>query len=136
MGKLIAFKSEFPRFPEYADAIVALRPGAAFGIAMNDYESLEWQDPETTPPTEEEVKAKLEELIAAWEVVDFKRHRYLAYPELEVQLAMIYDDMAAGRIPGAETSEWFATIKEIKEKYPPGTYNPDANPLGEVEPSN
>lgn len=129
-NKLVKFKEEFPRFPEYADAIAALRPGAGFGIIMNDYTSIEWQD-DSTPPTEDEVKAKLEELIAEWEVADFRRHRYLAYPNLEEQFALLFDDMEAGRIPGAETSLWFAKIKEIKEAYPPGTFNPDADPLGE-----
>lgn len=129
--KLVKFKQEFPRFPEYSDAIAKLRPGAPFGIIMNDYTSIDWQDESSAPPTETEIKAKLEELIAEWEVADFRRHRYLAYPEIEVQLAMIYDDMAAGRLPGAETSEWFALIKGIKEQYPPGTFNPDVDPLGE-----
>jgi tRNA U34 5-methylaminomethyl-2-thiouridine-forming methyltransferase MnmC len=113
------FRDTFKRFPEYADAIVALRPGAGFGINMNDYTSLYW-DPNNTeqPPTEDEIKEKVTELIAEWELNEYRRQRYIQYTSVEEQLALLWDDMDAGIIPGKETSAWYSHIKEIKEQFP------------------
>ena len=112
-------RDTFKRFPEYADAIVALRPGAGFGINMNDYTSLYW-DPNNTdqPPTEDEIKEKVTELIAEWELNEYRRQRYIQYTSVEEQLALLWDDMDAGIIPGKETSAWYSHIKEIKEQFP------------------
>lgn len=120
----LRFNQTFKRFPEYADAIVALRPGSGFGIEMNDYSTLHWNSDENDdqlPPTEDEIKEKLKELHVEWQAEQYRRLRYIEYPTNEEQLALLYDDMAAGRIPGAETSQWFAKIKETKEKYPVGS---------------
>ena len=124
----LKFNQTFTRFPEYADAIIAIKPNAAFGIEMNDYTSLQWNSDENDgnpPPTEDEIRAKLLELHEDWKAEQYKRLRYNEYPTNEEQLALLYDDMAAGRIPGAETSQWFAKIKATKDKYPTGS-----QPLG------
>ena len=116
---VLRFRDNFKKFPEYADAIAALTPEASFGISMNDYSTLYWQDDNTVlPPTEVEVKEKLAELIAEWEIEEYRRQRYLEYVSVEEQLALLWDDMDSGRISGKETSLWYAHIKEIKEKYP------------------
>jgi hypothetical protein len=113
------FRDNFKKFPEYADAIAALVPESSFGISMNDYSSLYWQDDnKVLPPTEEEIKSKLNELIAEWEIEQYGRNRYLEYDSVEEQFALLWDDMDSGRIAGKETSLWYAHIKEIKEKYP------------------
>ena len=124
----LKFNQTFKRFPEYADAIIAIRPDSAFGIEMNDYTTLQWNSDENDgnlPPTEDEIRAKLLELHEDWKAEQYKRLRYIEYPTNEEQLALLYDDMAAGRIAGAETSEWFARIKATKDKYPTGS-----QPLG------
>jgi hypothetical protein len=116
---VLRFRDNFKRFPEYADALAALRPNTAFGISMNDYNSLFWPESNTVlPPSEDEIKEKLEELIAEWEIAEYRRQRYLEYAPVEEQLALLWDDMDSGKIPGKETSLWYAHIKEIKEKYP------------------
>ena len=124
---VLRFRDNFKRFPEYSDAIAALRPGSSFGITMNDYNSLYWQGEDNTdmPPTEEQIKAKLKELIAEWEEVEYQRQRYLHYPALECQLALLWDDMDAGKIPGKETSSWYAAIKTTKEAIPKGSLGPE-----------
>lgn len=113
------FRDNFKRFPEYADAIVALRPGAGFGINMNEYTSIYW-DPNNgnQPPTEDEIKEKLKELIAEWELNEYRRQRYLQFASVEEQLALLWDDLHLGNIPGKETSLWYAHVKEIKEQFP------------------
>ena len=126
---VLSFRNTFKRFPEYADAIIALRPGASFGISLNDYESLQW-DSDTNraePPTEAEILAKLRELHTEWQTEQYKRLRFNQYPSIEEQLAMLWDDMDAGLVPGKETSAWYAKIKEIKDAIPVGT-QPDGAP--------
>ena len=129
---VLRYRDNFKRFPEYSDAIIALRPGACFGISMNDWSTLYWQAEDNTsmPPTEEEVKDKLEELIAEWEEVEYKRQRYLNYPCIEEQLALLWDDMESGKIAGKETSNWFARIKEVKENIPKGSLGSSDTPIG------
>jgi hypothetical protein len=109
---------DFTKYPEYADALLALRPTASFGIGYNDYSSLNWQSPEISIPSEDEVKAKLDELMAEYLSGKYKKERYVAYPHLDLQLEMLWDDMNAGRIPGKETSQWFAAVQEVKNNIP------------------
>ena len=57
--------------PDIVDALVALKPGAIWTLpnnptATNDYERLVWQDESQTKPTEEEVNAKITELVNAY----------------------------------------------------------------------
>ena len=57
--------------PDINDALVALKPGAIWTLpnnptATNDYERLVWQDESQTKPTEEEVNAKITELVNAY----------------------------------------------------------------------
>jgi len=40
-------------------AIQKLRPTSSFSLLNDDYSSLIWQDPNTTPPTKEEVDAEI-----------------------------------------------------------------------------
>jgi len=120
---VLRYRDTFSRFPEYSDAIHALKPGCSFGISMNDYETLSWQleDNKVGPPTEDEIKAKLLELISEWEVAEYKRQRYHQYPVLEEQLALLWDDMDSGKIPGKDSSEWFKRIQEVKNSVPKGS---------------
>ena len=48
------------------DAIQALKPGAECSIQGNDYDRIEWLDKSQTKPTEEEVNAKVTELVNAY----------------------------------------------------------------------
>ena len=57
--------------PDINDALVALKPGAIWTLpnnptATNDYERLVWQDESQTKPTEDEVNAKVTELVNAY----------------------------------------------------------------------
>jgi hypothetical protein len=47
----------------YSDALVELRPGAEWTLQdSSDYSTLTWISTDSTPPTLEEVEAKLEEI--------------------------------------------------------------------------
>ena len=57
--------------PDINDALEALKPGAIWTLpnnptATNDYQRLVWQDESQTKPTEEEVNAKITELVNAY----------------------------------------------------------------------
>ena len=57
--------------PDIVDALVALKPGAIWTLpnnptATNDYDRLVWQDESQTKPTEDEVNAKVTELVNAY----------------------------------------------------------------------
>ena len=48
-----------------AEAIAILRPSSTFGITNDDFATLKWNDPNTNPPSLEEVQSKVAELKAA-----------------------------------------------------------------------
>ena len=57
--------------PDIVNALEALKPGAIWTLPNNptattDYERLVWQDESQTKPTEEEVNAKVTELVNAY----------------------------------------------------------------------
>ena len=57
--------------PDIVNALEALKPGAIWTLphnptAANDYQRLVWQDESQTKPTEEEVNAKITELVNAY----------------------------------------------------------------------
>lgn len=109
---------DFPKYPEYADAILQLVPGARFGISGNNYATLDWQSAEFAIPSEDAIKAKLEEMLEELNKVIYREQRFRDYPHLDLQLEMLWNDMNAGIIPGKETSQWFAAIQEVKDKFP------------------
>jgi len=102
------------RNPEIFDAIKALVPNANFSCGET-WESVRWNVVPENKPTEEQVNAKLAELTAAHEAEKYKIERFDKYPKLEAQLALLWDDMDAGIIPGKETSSWYASIKSVKD---------------------
>ena len=62
-----------------------------------------------TPPTEEQIQAKIAELKAEYEANEYQRQRAAEYPSWQDQLDKIYHD---------GVMSWQKEIKAIKEKYP------------------
>ena len=98
------------RKPNLYDAIYALVGGQLSG--SNTYNSYIYHDGQT-PPSEDEVKTKLAELIAEWDLQEYARNRKEEYDALN-QLEMQFDDKEDG------TTTWEDAIKAIKAKYPKG----------------
>ena len=93
--------------PKKADAISALVDGAI--TAATDGSYVIYHDGQT-PPTEEEIQKKFEELKADY---DSKEHQRLRkYPPIEEQLDMLYWDRMNG------TERWIQAIKSVKDKHP------------------
>ena len=93
--------------PKKADAISALVDGPI--TAATDGSYVIYHDGQT-PPTEEEIQKKFEELKADY---DSKEHQRLReYPPIGEQLDMLYWDRMNG------TERWIQAIKKVKDKHP------------------
>ena len=80
--------------PDINDALVALKPGAIWTLphnptAANDYERLVWQDESQTKPTEDEVNAKVTELVNAYpmRLLREERDRRIATSDWRIVMA-------------------------------------------------
>ena len=88
-------------------AILSLKPGASFSVYGND--RIEWNSPDITQPTEEEVVRKIAELKYMDEINQYQRDRLAAYPSAGDQFDRIFHD-------GVEA--WKSDIQGIKNVYP------------------
>jgi hypothetical protein len=95
----------------YTDAMLVLRPGSAFTIKDDLWETLQWFDSETTAPTEAEVAAQRDQLQAAWDHTHYQRQRAMAYPSIGDQLDALY---RAGAFPQDMADQ----IAAVKARYP------------------
>jgi hypothetical protein len=57
-----------------ADALIALRPGEEWAWSGDEYSGLTWLD-STSKPTEAEITAKYDELVAAEPMTELRRQR-------------------------------------------------------------
>jgi len=87
------------------EAILKINPNAKVEIINGEITN--WY--ETTPISEEDIKAKMTELQAEYDANQYQRDREKEYPSIAEQL----DDLYHNGIDG-----WKATIKTTKDKYP------------------
>ena len=87
------------------EAILKINPNAKVEIINGEITN--WY--ETTPISEEDIKAKMTELQAEYDANQYQRDREKEYPSIAEQL----DDLYHNGIDG-----WKATIKITKDKYP------------------
>ena len=66
----------------------------------------------TTPPTEETIQAKLQELQAEYEANQYQRDRASQYPSIQDQLDMQYWDAVNG------TNKWQEAVAKVKTDNP------------------
>lgn len=95
----------------YTDAILVLRPGASFHIKDDLYDTLQWYDSDSTPPTEAEISARQAQLQQAWAADEYQRKRAREYPSLGDQLDALYH---AGVFP----KDMADRIAAVKARYP------------------
>ena len=65
-----------------------------------------------TPPTEEEIQAKITELQADYDSKQYQRDRAVAYPSIQDQLDMQYWDQVNG------TTTWKDAVAKVKADNP------------------
>jgi len=100
-------------------AIKGLRPGAKFDMIAEggDFFWPRWEDPnELPPPTREEIMNEVERQKQVAEYYQYAYDRCHKYPDGFEQLDMIWHAVNNGI--DLKNSEWFKTIKKIKEDYP------------------
>jgi len=68
-----------------------------------------------TPPTNEQIQAKADELEAAYVDAQYQRNRVSSYPSITEQLDMIYHDIKSGNL---NSGGWIQSIELIKRQYP------------------
>ncbi len=99
--------------PTTIDAITALCPNALVAVDGNSTtgeETIRWIDMKgDSKPTDSQITAKKNELIAAYDSKKYQRDRAAEYPSVVDQLDDIYHNGIDG---------WKATIKATKDKYP------------------
>ena len=89
-------------------AIKKINPSANFIIDDLDIDKITWLDG-TTPISKADIQAKIAELQAEYDALEYSRNRANEYPSIVDQLDDIYHNGIDG---------WKATIKVTKDKYP------------------
>ena len=96
----------------FHDALNTLKPNAIWSITGSDtYANITWIDTEQTKPTESAVTAKVNELQAAYDALNYSRLRKAKYDLLN-QDEMRYDDLVNN------TTTWRDGIAAIKAAHP------------------
>jgi len=90
------------------DKIDAVKELVGGGLTQIADGSIVYHDGQT-PPTEEEIQAKIVELQAAYDSKQYQRDRASAYPSTADQLDMLYHQGIEG---------WKAEIKKVKDAHP------------------
>ena len=89
-------------------ALVALAPEKKWRVIEG---TLHWED-ESPQPTEEAIQAKIVELQANYDALQYQRDRATSYPSIQEQLDMQYWDAVNG------TSKWKDAIAKVKTDNP------------------
>lgn len=90
-------------------AIISLRPNAAWVLIGDSYDGLDWQDPNQSKPTKEEVLQEIERLNLEQSKSDYQRKRAAEYPSFAQQFDLLYH---------GGYDAWKQEIDKIKTKYP------------------
>ena len=100
-------------------AVKSLRPGAKWDltVAGGEYTFTRWEDPEGRSfPSKSEIDAEMEFQKRFAEYHQYAFDRMKEYPDGFEQFDMLWHAINEGK--DIKDSEWFKTIKEIKEKHP------------------
>ena len=93
-------------------AISNLRPNSSFSLMSDNYDTLIWQDPNTQPPTLEEVNAEIARLQAEYIATQYKRDRVKEYPDFREYL----DGIVKG--DNTQVQKYINDCLAVKAKYP------------------
>ena len=104
--------------PHIAQAIIRLRPGAAFSSEGNEYEGIIWQDTTQTMPSKEETEAMFEQIKQEWIDNEYQRDRIHNYPPLNMLAEAIYKQYKGDN---SAMEAYIAAVDEIRAKFPKPT---------------
>jgi len=94
-------------------AILKINSSAEFSVNADDINQITWLNG-TTPIPVADIQAKMIEVQAEYDALQYQRNRAKEYPSIQEQLDMQYWDSVNG------TNTWQNKINEIKTKYPKG----------------
>jgi hypothetical protein len=100
----------------FADAIKRLRPTAKFELYNTNITKWEDEDP-SPPPSLDIIMQQYEADRKLYESLEYARFRKKEYPNPEEQLDSLWHAVNSGEIID-QNSDWFNTIKEVKNRYP------------------
>ena len=106
----------------YTDAILLLRPEAIFTIHKNEYSTLKWLDEVQTKPSEEEIQAKLQELINAVPMRLLREERNRKLVETD------WKDLPS--YPGTDQEEWRTYRQSLRDL--PSSASPELDEQGNL----
>ena len=89
-------------------AIKKINPNAEVSVNAEDINQITWENG-TTPIPRADIEAKMVEVQAEYDALQYQRDRAKEYPSMADQLDDIYHN-------GIDA--WKTTIKTIKDKYP------------------
>lgn len=92
-----------------ADALVSLALNAEWVVTGD---TIRWDSPDITQPTDAEIDAEIARLDAAYAAQAYARDRAAAYPSIADQLDMQYWDGVNG------TTTWADAIAAVKAAHP------------------
>lgn len=98
-----------------AEALMRLRPGAAWSLDGESYSGLRWLDPNTTAPTEQEVSAEIEVIRAELAATAYQRQRRPEYPGWEVLADALYWQSKGD---DSKMVAYVAACDAVKDRYP------------------
>ena len=82
----------------------------------NDFNQIEWTNgPQCTEEEFNNAKAKLQ---AEYDSKQYQRDRQTEYPAIGDQLDMLFHAIDAGKVD--KTSDFYKSLKAVKDKYPKG----------------
>ena len=93
------------------EAILKINPNAKVSVNADDINQITWHNG-TTPISKADIEAKIVELQAEYDALQYQRDRAKKYPSIQEQLDMQYCDSVNG------TTTWQDKINEVKTKYP------------------
>jgi hypothetical protein len=107
----------------FDNAIKDLRPNVISFCVINN-KIVEWHDPTgSIPPDWKEVEEQIKKNAEYFNSLHYSRMRVTEYLPIGEQLDQLWHAINSGQ--NLKDSEWFNTIKEVKEKYPIGLKLPE-----------
>jgi hypothetical protein len=88
-----------------------------FNISANDINGTIQLPEGVDMPSDEEIAAAKETLLAKYQGNEYSKKRGITYPEIKQQLDALYHDIVNGNL-NAENSTFVSMIKAVKDEYP------------------
>lgn len=102
--------------PGVDTAVNKLSPNAKWELENKEFKQFIG---EGEPPSWDAIEEEIKKQIAIYNYYLYERQREVEYPELRMQLDMLYHDIKSGNL---ENGSWITCIDEIKNKYPKPEY--------------